>query len=345
MDNYTRVKKAITFSGPDRIPLWAPEDPESAEIDSIFAGMMPLTGTTGGSEVKSKTGEKLRLIGVDGIAVTDEVAVRGIKDEWGSVWKDFKGTAGIVIDYPLSDWKKIKDYKFPDPYKENRFDDAVKKVETIKGKYYILAVQWSILLERMCWLMGHTNVFELMLSDHSLFNELAEGVVEYGIGIIKRFADIGADGFLISDDWGIQSGTWIRPKTFDEFFKPFYVKIIDTAHEKGLDFWWHSCGNFFDLIPNFIDCGADVINTWQPRIMGIERLGEFYGGKICFNTSADIQVTLPSASEQEVRGETKLIIEKLGLYDGGLIGVTYGPPIGDAENVRVMIETFREFKY
>jgi hypothetical protein len=51
MDKYTRVKKAITFSGPDRIPLCAPEDSESSDIDTIFAGRMPLVGTTGGSEV------------------------------------------------------------------------------------------------------------------------------------------------------------------------------------------------------------------------------------------------------------------------------------------------------
>jgi len=71
MDRYTRVKKAITFSGPDRIPLWVPEDPDYSDIDTIFSRRMPLVGTTGGSEVTNNKGEKLRLIGVDGIAVTD----------------------------------------------------------------------------------------------------------------------------------------------------------------------------------------------------------------------------------------------------------------------------------
>jgi len=345
MDKYTRVKKAITFSGPDRIPLWAPEDPEYSDIDTIFAGRMPLVGTTGGSEVTDERGEKLRLIGVDGIAVTDEEAVHGIKDEWGSVWKDYLGSTGIVIEHSLTDWRNLKNYKFPDPYKEDRLDDAVKKIKMLEGKYYILAIQWSVLLERIAWLMGHENLFINMIANRSFFDEVAEGVSEYAIGLIKRFAETGAHGIMMSDDWGTQTGSWIRPETFDDVFKPFYKKIIKEAHDQGLDFHLHSCGNFFDLIPDLIDCGVDVINTWQPRVIGIEKLGKAFGGKLCFQASSDIQLTLPSASVDEVQRETELIIKCLGSYKGGLIGITYGGPTVKADNVRVMIETFKEFKY
>ncbi len=345
MDKYTRVKKAISFSGPDRIPMWAPEDPEYSDIETIFAGRMPLVGTTAGSEVKSDKGEKLRLIGVDGIAVTDEEASIGIKDEWGSVWKDFSGTEGMIIEHPLSDWKNFKNYKFPDPYKENRLDDAVQKMEMLGDKYYILAIQWSALLERIAWLMGHDNLFINMLKNRSFFNEVAEGVSEYAIGIIKRFAKLGAHGIMMSDDWGTQRSSWIKPETFDEVFKPFYQKIIKEAHNQGLDFHLHTCGNFFDLIPNLIDCGVDVLNTWQPRVIGIEKLGRSYAGKLCFQLSSDIQMTLPSATAEEVRKETELIIKLFGSHDGGLIGITYAGPQVKEENVKVMFETFKKFKY
>ena len=344
MDGYTRVKKAITFSGPDRIPLWAPEEPAYSDIDAVFAGRMPLMGTTGGSEVTNEKGETLRLIGVDGIAVSNEEAARGVKDEWGCVWKDYVGTTGIVTDHPISDWKSFKHFQFPDPYKDNRLGDAVQKLKTLETDNYILAIQWSVLLERIAWLMGHSNLFINMINNRSLFDVIAEGVTEYAIGLINRFAEIGAHGIMMGDDWGTQTGSWISSDTFDDVFKPFYVKIIKQAHDKGLDFHLHTCGNCFELIPNLIECGVDVINTWQPKVIGIERLGEAFGGNLCFQASADIQSTLPSASPSEVRNETKLIIEKLGTHNGGLIGITYSGPTVNADNVQVMLETFKEYR-
>lgn len=345
MDKYTRVKKAITFTEPDRIPLWAPEDPEYSDIETVFAGRMPLVGTTGGSDVANEKGEKLRLIGVDGFAVTDEEAAYGVKDEWGCVWKDLEGTTGIVIEHPLIEPKDLKSYKFPDPYKNNRFNDAIEKMKSIKGKYYIMAVQWSILLERMAWLMGHSEVFVNMITNRSFFDEVAEKVIEYGLGLIKRFAEIGVHGIMFGDDWGTQLNSWISAGTFDEIFKPYYMRLIKAAHDKGLDVHLHSCGNIFGLIPSLIDCGFDVINTWQPRVIGIEKLGNAFGGKICFQASADIQATLPFATVDEVRDETELIINSLGSYNGGLIGITYGGPTVKEDNVMAMIETFKKFRY
>lgn len=343
MNKYTRVKNAIKFSGPDRIPLWAPEDPDS-EIDSIFAGRVPLKGTTGGSFIKSDSGEPLRLMGVDGIAGTNEEARRGIKDEWGCVWRSLDDTAGQVIENPLSNWKNFKTYKFPDPYKKGRFDEAIQKVEMIKSEgCYILATQWSILFERMCWLMGHSNFLAEMMLNRSFIIELAEGVTEYGIGMVKRFAEVGAHGLMIGDDWGTQTGSWIRGETFDDIFKPFYKKIIKEAHERELDIFFHSCGNLFTLIPNLIDCGIDVFNTWQPQVIGINRLGDALGGKLCFMCSADIQTTLPNKSLDEVRHETELLIDKLGSFNGGLIGVSYSGSTVNSENVKVMINTFRTY--
>ncbi len=217
MDKYMRVKNAIKFSGPDRIPLWAPEDEES-EIDFISAGKIPLKGTTGGSPIESNKEKPLRLIGPDGVAVTNEEAARGVKDEWGCVWRSLDDTSGIGTEHPLSDWRNFKNYKFPDPYKRGRLDDAILKVEMIKGSCYILAVQWSILFERLCWLMGHSNLFTEMMLNRPFIIELAERITDYSIGIVRRFTDIGAHGILIGDDWGSQSGPWIRGETFDDIF-------------------------------------------------------------------------------------------------------------------------------
>jgi len=343
MNKYKRVKNAIKFTNPDRVPLWAPEDPDS-EIDSIFAGRVPIKGTTGGSSIENENGEPLRLMGVDGLAFTDYEARRGVKDEWECIWRSTDDTMGQVVVNPLSDWRNFKNFKFPDPYKKGRFDDAIKKVEMIKNEeYYILACQWSILFERMCWLMGHSNFLVEMMLNRSFVIELAEGVTEYGIGIVKRFAEVGAHGLLIGDDWGTQTGSWIKNETFDDIFKNFYKKIISEAHEKNLDVFFHSCGNMFSLIPDLIDCGIDVFNTWQPQVIGINKLGDSFGGKLCFMCSADIQTTIPYKSTGEVIDETELLIDKLGSFSGGLIGVSYSGSTVNMQNVQAMIDTFRTY--
>ena len=55
-----------------------------------------------------------------------------------------------------------------------------------------------------------------------------------------------------------------------EFFKSSYNMIFDEIHSAGMHVWIHSCGKINDVVDDLISIGVDVINTFQPALLGIE---------------------------------------------------------------------------
>jgi uroporphyrinogen decarboxylase len=51
------------------------------------------------------------------------------------------------------------------------------------------------------------------------------------------------------------------------FYKPGFRKFIELAHNYGMKVMHHTCGNVTDLIPDFIECGLDILQSLQPGAM------------------------------------------------------------------------------
>ena len=63
---------------------------------------------------------------------------------------------------------------------------------------------------------------------------------------IERMAELGCDGIMFYDDWGLQDRLMVRRELIVEFFMPGYRRNWQRAHELGLDVWMHSCGMIVD---------------------------------------------------------------------------------------------------
>jgi hypothetical protein len=81
----------------------------------------------------------------------------------------------------------------------------------------------------------------------------------------------------------------------------------------------------------------------QPRCYGIEEIGERFGGKIAFLTTADIQATLPSGDLDAIREEVELLVKCWSSPQGGLVVFNYGDPAALGVNPEVEETMFRAF--
>lgn len=80
----------------------------------------------------------------------------------------------------------------------------------------------------------------------------------------------------------------------------------------------------------------------------MDYLREHLGGKICFCCVVDNQTTLVYGTEEEIRRETKTLIETLGSFNGGLIaGLVDACDVRALEipekNILIMYDAFKEF--
>ena len=111
------------------------------------------------------------------------------------------------------------------------------------------------------------------------------------------------DVFRVADDVAMQTGLLISEEMFDQYVAPRLKKLIDLAHNHGIKFMFHSCGDVSLLIPRFIDLGIDILDPVQVAAsnMDLFEIHQKYGDKICLHGGIDTQKFLPNATPARVR--------------------------------------------
>ncbi|HPO70859.1 MAG TPA: uroporphyrinogen decarboxylase family protein, partial [Anaerohalosphaeraceae bacterium] len=124
--------------------------------------------------------------------------------------------------------------------------------------------------------------------------------------------------FVSGTDFGTQRGLFISKQTYRELFKPFHKAVNDTIHR--LTSWKtfiHSCGAVFELIPDFIEAGFDILNPVQCSAEGMDPkvLKNEFGKQIVFwGGGVDTQKTLPFGTPDEVYRQVR---ERIDIFAEG----------------------------
>ncbi|HEY3397321.1 MAG TPA: uroporphyrinogen decarboxylase family protein [Armatimonadota bacterium] len=322
MTSYEIVRRAIEFDSPERLPLRF----TSMGIDDTFG--VPLQVGTGWKSENNDT------------------------DEWGCQWQRPDPASGITNmgqpkGHPLQRIEDMDQVPWPDPTDDHRYA-AIEEALAGAGDKYVVTGLGFTLFERMHYLLGMDNLFVAMYEQPALVHELAERVLAFPVGLARelgrRFGGR-IHGFGMTDDWGTQQSTFIQMPMWREFFKDRYTRLFAAQHDAGMHSWMHSCGHVNEVIGEWIDCKLDVVNLQQPRNLGIEEIGARYAGKICFETTCDIQMTLPWKNPEAIREEAALLYKHWSTPTGGFILSDYGD--GNAigvplEKKRIMLEAFRD---
>jgi len=318
--SYDVVRRAIEFGKPDRLPL---------RFESL-----------GYSDV--------HVVNWNQIGIGNKNLRESI-DEWGCLWvRTEVENMGQVKGHPLADWKALDRYHWPDPDNSGLYQGMEARFEKADDKYINTGI-FMLLFERMHALHGFQNTLLDLHLERERIEFLADKIVEFNLGIIKNIAQrfpSQIHGLGFTDDWGTQEDVFINPIMWDDFFKPRYKRIFDAIHQVGWHVWMHSCGKITAILDRLIDIGVDVINLQQPRVLGIEEIGNQFSGRICFESLCDIQHTLPFKGGQEIREEAQLLLQYWSIPDGGFILSDYGD--GNAigvplETKHEMLEAFLEF--
>lgn len=296
--SYERVKNALYFQGPDRLPV---DFQEYGNTDFHSLGWNQIG-----------TGDRTK---------------RNTLDEWGCTWSRSEvANMGLVKGHPLESWENLETYVWPDPDDEKFYEGMELRFEGSEGKYIRTGI-FALLFERMHHLHGFENTLMDLYLEREKLEMLADRIVDFDIRIIqnisRRFPGR-IHGFDFSDDWGTEISTFISCELFDEFFAPRYKKIFDACKEAGWDVWMHSCGKINAFLPRLIEVGVNALNMQQPNTNGIEEIGSRFAGKVCFYTCCDIQKTLISGSDSEIEQEAIKLMNLWGTEKGGFILSDYG---------------------
>ena len=88
------------------------------------------------------------------------------------------------------------------------------------------------------------------------------------------------------DDLGTQQSLQISKEMYREMIKPYHRELYSYVHENypEIKVFLHSCGAIYEMIPDLIDVGVDVLNPVQLSAKGMDpvKLKENFGDKLSF---------------------------------------------------------------
>lgn len=221
---------------------------------------------------------------------------------------------GLDSNEAIADWDELDDVlaNFPSPEFAGMFP-----VKPENDGRYVLCNWWYCFFERMWSLRGMENALMDFYTNPDEVHRLFDALTNFYCRVIERAAkEMHANGVFTSDDIGTQNSPFFSPEIFRTFFKPYYKRLIDTAHANDMHFWLHTCGNIEEFIPDFIEIGLDVLHPIQKYTMDEKKIAEKYGDKICIWAGFDVQQTIPYGTPEDVQKEIRYLIDTYYRKDG-----------------------------
>lgn len=331
MTSWERVKRAIEFTGPDRLPI----------SHGVLPGAVDMLGEDLVRLLQEFPSDFEGQTGVYGSAGSDPQYMKGeTTDEWGCVWHNLGlGTAGQVKGHPISDWSALETYRPPDPYAGDW--PPVKKRERY-DRYVIWSGGGHRLFERMHFLRGYDNLLVDIAEQRPEVLALRDLVLDHTLKRLERQLEYDIDAVSYMDDWGCQDRLMIRPEDWRRIFKPAYRKIVDLVHQAGKHCHFHTDGYTMEILDDLIEVGFDVINP-QFSCMDLAAVAAKCAGRVCIRSDIDRQYLLPYGTPDQIRENVRQVVELFHGPEGGLIGHGEIGPDVPLRNARAMLSAFAEF--
>ncbi len=157
---------------------------------------------------------------------------------------------------------------------------------------------------------------------------------------ILRFGD---------DLGGMDQGTFVSPDVYRELFKSKHTILNDYVHKNSqMKTFLHSCGSIYDVMPDLIDAGYDIINPVQTTARGMDpaTLKREFGKDITFwgGGGCNTRTVLNKGTEAEVRENTLQNLEIFAPGGGFVFNQEHNiMPDVPAKNIIAMYNAIREF--
>lgn len=284
-----------------------------------------------------------------GPRLEDGTDIWGVKRELTSYGA---GSYNEISHYPLSKAKDVGNLNKHIWPSIDWFDYSVvpERIAAIQadGEYCLMIANGNI-FETSWYMRGFEQMFMDFLIKPELAHEIMRRVADFFVEHFKNIlsaAKGGVDIAFTADDIGDQNGLMVSLEMWEEFIKPYHMRLNKTIHEFGAKVIYHSDGSVMDAVPGLIDMGIDILQALQfsANKMDPTILKRNYGDQLCFEGGVSVQTTLPFGTSADVRQEVEELIATLGRDGGYILGPSHAIQAGTPpENIVAMFDTAISF--
>jgi uroporphyrinogen decarboxylase len=336
------------MTGRERIQIaLAHREPPLVPLDIMFAppALAALQAYLGTEDVDRALGVDIAVIGPSGgkpLYASPALYGPTITDEWGVVWttSDIDRGSPIGPSVPEPDLALVRR---PDPNDPRRFAGMVEALERETERHRSIAV--ADMWERAGFMRGLGN----LLLDVAIRPDFVAGLLDilcdYMLATIENVRAMPGESLFLSDDYGMQHGLMISPEDWRRLVRPRFQKFVQASHAAGKAALLHSCGAITPLVPQFIECGLDILHPIQPEAMDIFALKREFGHDLTFCGGISTQQLLPRGTPQQIREEVNRLADCMGQGGGYILepGITLQADI-PTENLVAVIQAAQEYR-
>lgn len=274
-------------------------------------------------------------------------------DEWGIGGKP--GSQKHFLEYkyhPLAGCEtpeEVYAYEWPDVDADYRFEGLEEKIKNFKERGYAVMGELYQTIYETAWLLrGMERFFMDFHENPEVIDAICEKLMRLRIKQAEKYAQLGVDILRLGDDVTCQNGWIFGRDNYRKYFKERHKKIVDAAKRIKPDIlvFLHSDGKVYELVPELIDVGIDILNPVQPECNDLNEIVDAYGQKISFWGGIGTQSTMPFGSPEEVEKKTAETARILGKYGNLLLAPTHIlEPEVPWENVLAFVKTAKNCFY
>jgi uroporphyrinogen-III decarboxylase len=151
----------------------------------------------------------------------------------------------------------------------------------------------------------------------------------------------GFDGVLDGTDWAFRSGTFMSPAMWRRFCYPALEANVRAAHQAGLLYVQHACGNNWPILDGFMEAGVDCYQSIQATAdMDLPRVRQATRGRMALWGGVLVE-HLVSGTPEEVRQDVRAAMEIAKEGGGFILGSSHSIAVGTRyENFMAMLDEF-----
>ncbi|MCD8185773.1 MAG: uroporphyrinogen decarboxylase family protein [Rikenellaceae bacterium] len=226
---------------------------------------------------------------------------------------------GFFEDF--TDPADVDRFDWPDPEQYIDPAECLRVVEEVPEGYAVMGVLWSAHFQDMCAAFGMETALIKMYTDPEIVKAVIDRITEFYLKANRIFFEATRGklhAILIGNDFGSQQGLMVGPDALREFVWDGTRQFIRQAKSYGLKVIFHSCGSIYDVIPDLIELGVDVIHPIQALAANMEpqKLKDSFGDRVSFCGGVDAQHLLVNGTPEEVRAKVE---ELKSIFPTGLI--------------------------
>jgi len=293
------------------------------------------------------------------VAIFEEGDYYAFIDRWGSKLHMPKdgGLYFDWVDFPIKEptMEALDNYTWPRPdppeYNTRLREQARYFYENTDYALVGNAIIGGGIFEQPARIMGLENFLMALVAEPRFADRLMGQITEIYIESCNNYLEQVGEYLQVCtywDDLNGQDGWLISPDIYRKMIKPKQRRLLEAIKSKtGAKIYYHGCGAVYNLIPDLIELGFDILNPVQvsARGMNTRRLKEEYGQDIVFwGGGVDTQHVLPFGTPEKVADEVKRRIDDLASGGGFVFAAVHNiqalvPP----ENIVTAFETALEY--